>query len=837
MKPATPPNFLTLLDILEKAPEGLSAEDILEQFAQNSKPISRPTLNRLFTQGLAEGKIAASGLTTGRTYRKTDPLLVLPEAPEVDGNADIVSAFASRVWATADILRGVGVKQSEWPQHMMPFFALMILESRVRRLRQAAMDRFFEGGKTFDSKNENHVSTLRDYFTAYSPGRVVNATKHDGLLIDDEGLAKIASGGSSNIRGRLDSYLSAYDDQTQRLLGHGQQQEKYLGIDETIKMLSGKGAEQLTLWVHQWSLVDLKNYESHDITTLEEHIKRKWADISADTAGKHYTPHDLFLLVADLATDHFRRHPPKDTSLTVYDPTCGGGNMLYGVADRLKAQHPNMIIRERGQEFNASLFALAAVEARFRHDADIRYGDTLKDDQFTGEEFDLIVANPPYGVDWKSIHPIITKDETGRFPSNCLPPVSDGQHLFLQHIQHHLAEHGLGFSFCSGSTLFSGDAGGGESNARMKYFQTDDNVLGIIQLPKDEFFNTGINTYLWIFHKNKPEGLKNLAFFLDASNFATKMRKSLGSKRNELNEDARKLIVALVAQAEEDAKNLTHDKRDEFGKRKDVLGLVGHTENNSVSIQNQKESPLHLRLLHNDEICFNKIELELTKGNKPFEGELQTEKVDFSVTQNGNTLSMTSEMQLDSGIEALSQFSHDGDLDQKIRELQQDPKQVVSLLKEILLDNSVETKGIFKDMKDKKKKAEDRTLIWRGDTTRELISGKDNMGQAQLSVTCKIKKQKDGEEILETRLTLTKDTEKDTETIPFSSNKKENDQFKKSFLNKWVKEKHKILKEETGCEVNFNRLFPKSSENLSLSDVLKEIELLDAEIQRVGEKA
>lgn len=867
MSTANLPHLTVLLAALGEHPEGLTPDQLLEAMADRGTKISRPTLNRLLVQGRDAGKLVAAGLTTGRTYRLANEAeqnahqsITAPAKAQAGGLPDIVSAYGTRVWDTADVLRGVGIKQSEWSGHMMPFFALMLLEARIFQLRDEAMDELFGGGQEYNERNAEHLSDLRDYYTANTAG--TGSAKHEPLLFSGQGLAHIAKGGASGIEARLRNYLSGYDGNTQRLLGYGAStQEKFLGIDTTIKTLANKGSEHLFQWVKQWSLVDLRAYKSADITTLEEHIKRRWADISADTAGEHYTPTDLFHLVTELAVDHFERHPLDRDVMTVYDPTCGGGNMLFGVSDRLRelsnAQGKYMTVRALGQEINDTLYALAAVESQFRPNSDIRYGNTLTADHFTGEKFDLIVANPPYGVDWKGIEKDITKDATGRFPAHCRPPLSDGQHLFLQHILEHLNEGGLAFVFTSGSTLFSGDAGGGESNARFKYFQTDDDVLGVIQLPKDEFFNTGINTYLWIFKKNKPKALVGRAFFLDTSDLATKLRKSLGSKRNELNEQARAQVVKAVGAVEDQANVLLKAGRDDSGRRLPALGL--DRDSNTVDLA---QSRAILRLLDTDEVGYTKLELELTRGRPAWSGATTFKQADLRVLPQGlnedaaraalmtgeDCLRLSTTMPLDEAIEQVAKFEVAigvaDDLDERIQELQGDPKTLVASVKTYLGEHPVRVTGEPEAPKKTKDKAagtkcnqaldiawnvpgqpQERTLYCLA------LDRWQDVGRAALSVAVKIKTdKKSGEELLTLAVGLGPDMDKDTETVPFSRNSKERAKFEQAFLARWVKDPYVITKSTDGCEVNFNRLFPKTGERKTLAEVNAEIAALDAKL-------
>ena len=259
-----------------------------------------------------------------------------------------------------------------------------------------------------------------------------------------------------------------------------------------------------------WAEIDLKPFNNSEITTLEEHIKRKWADISAETAGEQYTPDDVIALIAEIIASKIEQ---SDTLLKIYDCTCGGGNMLFGVEDRIN-QKFKRLTQTYGQDWNDALYALAKIESRFRPDSKIEHGNTLVEDKFDNEEFDVVIANPPYGVSWKGYEKDITNDKTERF--KYLPSISDGQLLFMQHLISKLDAVGMGVVVHNGSTLFSGDAGSAESNIR-KWMLDSDIVEAVIQLPTNEFFNTGIYTYLWVLNKNKQGHHKDKVMLIDAS--------------------------------------------------------------------------------------------------------------------------------------------------------------------------------------------------------------------------------------------------------------------------------------------------------------------------------
>ena len=319
--------------------------------------------------------------------------------------------------------------------------------------------------------------------------------------------------------------------------------KEYLNLDGIIAELRKKGV--LLMYVTKWSQIDLSTYNNSEITTLEEHIKRKWADISAETAGEQYTPEDIIALIAEIVSAKI--NISHDDYVHLYDPTCGGANLLFGVADRLN-DIGYKYIAANGSEWNDALFALAKIESLFREDAEIKYGNTLTTLPFKGKEFDVVVANPPYGIPWKGYEKEIRNDQTGQFAF--FPSVSDGQLLFLQHNAWMLHEDsGIVIEVNNGSSLFSGDAGSGESNIR-KYLFDNDWVEAIIQMPSDEFFNTGIVTYLWILNKSKQVEHKDKVILINASDLWQPLKKNKGSKRKEMSPEHRKLIVDTLVRFE-----------------------------------------------------------------------------------------------------------------------------------------------------------------------------------------------------------------------------------------------------------------------------------------------
>lgn len=437
--------------------------------------------------------------------------------------------YESEIWSCADLLISSGIKQSKFPDYMMPFFALIMLEGRMRNEMRDVEE---TEGLIREENIEDFVEAFRDRECGYN----------DYIVRQGKTLSQICNN-DKTFEQDFSEYLAGFDAQLKELLGieRGTDDSKYLNLDGMIAELRKKGI--LMQYITKWAQIDLSPYNNSEITTLEEHIKRKWADISAETAGEQYTPEDIISLIAEIVAAKI--DIPKNDFVHLYDPTCGGANLLFGVADRLREGAGYQFIAANGCDWNDALYALAKIESLFRDNAEIKYGNTLTSLPFKEKEFDVIVANPPYGIPWKGYEKEIRDDQTGQFAF--LPSVSDGQLLFLQHNAWQLHENkGLVVEVNNGSSLFSGDAGSGESNIR-KYLFDNDWVEAIIQMPSDEFFNTGIVTYLWILNKDKSEDRRNKVILINAANLWQPLKKNKGSKRKEMNAEHRAAIVkALV---------------------------------------------------------------------------------------------------------------------------------------------------------------------------------------------------------------------------------------------------------------------------------------------------
>lgn len=437
--------------------------------------------------------------------------------------------YESKIWDVADLLLAAGIKQSDFPAYMMPFFALVMVEGRmintIKRVEK-------EYGITINDDAESFKELYDGEDCGYNEYIVMQGKTLQSICTND-----------STFEQDFAVYLKAFDDGLKQLLGieRDRTDQKFLNMDGIVAELRKKGI--LLQVASAWAQIDLAPYDNSAITTLEEHIKRRWADISASTAGEQYTPEDIISLISRIVA--LKVQKPKNQFLHGYDPTCGGANLLFGVSDRLH-ERGYKHIKTYGSELNDALYALAAIESRFRDMSVIKCGNTLTSVPFADMvgNFDFIVANPPYGTKWKGYEAEVKNDRLGQFPAG-LPAISDGQLLFMQHILWQLADDGIAVEVHNGSTLFSGDAGSGESNIR-RYIFDHDWVEAIIQMPQQEFFNTGIYTYLWIMNKNKPRERKDKVALIDGSSLWQPLKKSKGDKRREMGDGHQSRIVEAL---------------------------------------------------------------------------------------------------------------------------------------------------------------------------------------------------------------------------------------------------------------------------------------------------
>lgn len=670
-------------------------------------------------------------------------------------NQNNILQYESKIWATAELLRGVGFKESTFPEFMMPFFALMMVESRLVREADAVRDDF-----NLPDELNDFLEEVQDMGQGYN----------EYILKNNKSLIDIVKN-DKTFRTDFELYLKSFDPETQNLLGvnKGESEEKYLNITGKAGQLSKKGI--LFSFVKAWAEIDLKPFDNSEITTLEEHIKRKWADISAETAGEQYTPNDIISLIGEIVTHKLEKN---NEFVTIYDPACGGGNMLFGVEDKIK-EKINRPTATFGQDWNDALYALAKIESRFRNDSDIEYGNTLTSIKHIAKKFDVVVANPPYGVDWKGYEKDIKNDKTERFVA--LPSISDGQLLFAQHIVHQLDEKGIAVVVHNGSSLFSGDAGSGESQIRKHFFDTDI-VEAIVQLPTDEFFNTNIYTYLWIFNKNKPAEKKDKVMLINASDKFALLKKNKGKKRKEITPDFQKEIVETLENFQETDFAKVFDK-DFFYFNKQALMLTNLDENGKSFesyLDGKKSLKLDpIKITRDDETIFESFEITNFEGDF---ADLKTYNKDF--------------------------------IQAKISELDYKEQNLKIYTKEAIYSFDNEKETIIKESDGQ---------------IEELGCGKIIIKSSYKKAT-----KTQGEKIVIT-MELTPDYQKDYEIIPFSKDEEINQKNISDFMAKYINKPFELLDNTVGVEINFNKVFYKPETLKPLAEITAEIKALDDELK------
>ncbi len=678
--------------------------------------------------------------------------------------------YESKIWATADLLRGCGIKESEWPSFMMPFFALAMIESRLVRMFDDLKKEIGE-----DAFAKIHKDDLYDLIKDKGQGYNIFIFEKSQSLTD---ICK----NDKSFEIDFDAYLKGFDGETRDLLGvDASEGEKFLDIKGVITKLKAK--KVLFSYTKLWAEIDLKPFNNSEITTLEEHIKRKWADISAETAGEQYTPDDVIALIAEIIASKIEE---SDTLLKIYDCTCGGGNMLFGVEDRIN-QKFKRLTQTYGQDWNDALYALAKIESRFRPDSKIEHGNTLVEDKFYNEEFDVVIANPPYGVSWKGYQKDIENDKTDRF--KYLPSISDGQLLFMQHLISKLDSVGMGVVVHNGSTLFSGDAGSAESNIR-KWMLDSDIVEAIIQLPTDEFFNTGIYTYLWVLNKAKKAHQQDKVILIDASKKFAPLKKSKGSKRKEVDEVNRLDIVAtLNAFQDSDYSRVFEKEFFYFNKQAIMLTNIdeqGLTFEEQLPLVKDKSGEMkRVSSIKLPPIKIAQCDIVLTE---------------FSITKYDTLQYGDLSNYYMSAIKPLvSQFDY----------------------KEHPLVITTQDSKYYYD-------ADQETLI------KESGSTKEALGCGKIIITASYKKAtKKLAERIEVIVSLTADYQKDYELIPFHKDPATNQSAIEAFMARYVSKPFVFLENVVGVELNFNKVFYKPEILRSVNEISAEISVLDKALKKL----
>lgn len=435
---------------------------------------------------------------------------------------------ASLIWNIADILRG-GWKQYEYQNVILPLVVLKRIDSVLAPEKQKVI-------QTSNQMADRVSDSGLDNFLRSAAGRqFYNTSPYDfEKLLED----------SDNVYTNFQAYLDGFSPNIRDIVSK-------FGFDDQLKKL--KSNKILYLILKELDKVDLNpaSVSNHDMGYIFEELIRKFNEQSNETAGEHYTPREVIRLMTRLLLDPDASKIKGDSKIIeIYDPTCGTGGMLTISKEHILTDiNPGAKVYLYGQELNPQTYAIAKSDILIKgENADLIKGgsgehsedSTLSNDQFYDKQFDYVIANPPYGVDWKkdkdAVEAEAARGEAGRFPAGT-PAVSDAQLLFLQHmISKMRPSHEGGGRVAvvhNGSPLFTGAAGSGPSEIR-RWVLENDYLEAIIALPTNMFYNTGIATYIWVLSNRKVEERKGKVQLINASDIFHKLRKNLGDKNKEL---------------------------------------------------------------------------------------------------------------------------------------------------------------------------------------------------------------------------------------------------------------------------------------------------------------
>ena len=518
------------------------------------------------------------------------------------------------IWAIADKIREY-YKPHEYGKVILPMTVIKRFNDILAPTKDKVLE-VYEKVKTFD---------IKDPFLENASGySFYNTSKYDfQKLLND----------SENIETNFREYLNSFSENVQDILSNfdfdreisklANSDMLYLIIEEFNKPSSYLGAEKIT---------------AVDMGYIFEDLVRRFSESYDEQAGAHFTSRDIIYLMTDILIAEDREILTRESiAKTVYDMTMGTSQMLTCMTERLKELDKDADIKVFGQELNPETFAIAKADMLIRggDSNNMRQGNTLSDDKFQDFQFDYIISNPPFGIEWKvekkAVEDEHKKGDLGRFGVG-LPKISDGQMLFDLNGISKLKDTGRMAIIHNGSSLFTGSAGSGESEIR-KYMLENDWLEAIIQLPNDSFYNTGITTYIWIISKNKPEVRQGKVQLINASNMCEARRKSIGNKRVDITEKYRELVVQVYGEF----KNKTYEldgksceskifNNEEFGFNRIQIESPLYDENGNVVMKGKKIAPDTSKRDYENVPLTEDIEEYFEREVKPYNSEAWIDK-------------------------------------------------------------------------------------------------------------------------------------------------------------------------------------------------------------------
>ncbi|MAT04943.1 MAG: restriction endonuclease subunit M [Acidimicrobiaceae bacterium] len=477
-------------------------------------------------------------------------------ADVTSGNSDTIKNHAAFIWSVADLLRG-DYKQSEYGKVVLPLTVLRRFDCVLAPVKQDMLETY----EKVKGKVDNFAPIL-DALTAVDG--LWNTSRFDiPKLLDDP----------DNIRHNIQDYVAGFSPEAREILDRFEFASQITRLHKAglLYLVLGKFAE---IDLHPDRVSNL------EMGYLYEELIRRFSELSNETAGEHFTPREVIRLMVNLLFIEDDAVLSKaGAKATLYDPACGTGGMLSVAEDFVRSHNPQATLTVYGQELNSESYAICRSDMMLKgqNASNIKVGNSLKaydpedpgdqGDQHPNERFDYLLANPPFGVEWKKVadsvrHEHESKGFAGRYGAG-LPRINDGSFLFLQHMISKMKTPEQGGSrlaiVFNGSPLFTGAAGSGESEIR-RWIIEHDWLEAVVALPDQLFYNTGISTYFWIVTNRKSSNRKGKVQLIDARQSFTKMRKSLGEKRKEVSEQQIADIVRLYGNFDQQL-NDEDDKR------------------------------------------------------------------------------------------------------------------------------------------------------------------------------------------------------------------------------------------------------------------------------------
>ena len=502
------------------------------------------------------------------------------------------ASLSALIWSVADLLRG-DYKPHEYGRVILPFTVLRRLDCVLAPSKPAVLKELAE--------RESQGINPEPFLLRVAKLPFVNTSTLDmRTLIGDQ----------DNLAMNLASYIRGFSPAVRDVF------DRFLFGDQVLRLQKCGLLYQVT---EKFAHFDLHpdRVNNHDMGLAFEELIRKFAEISNETAGEHFTPREVIRLMVNLLfiEDDAVLTPGTPVVRAIYDPTAGTGGMLSVAGEHLLAHNPQAVLTMYGQELNDESYAICKADMLIKGQ-DVRNivpGNTLSDDGHAGQKFDYMLSNPPFGVEWKKVEKEVRREAeqmgfAGRFGPG-LPRISDGSLLFLLHLiakMRPAQDGGSRFGIVlNGSPLFTGAAGSGESEIR-RYVLENDLVEAIIALPTDMFFNTGISTYVWILSNRKPAHRRGTVQLIDASSLWRKMRKSLGSKRKEMSDEDIAIVTRVFA-AHQEARLATVTAAD--GTVRTVVVMDGDTPSDAPEGGSVKLAPM-ARVFRNEAFGYRTITVE-----------------------------------------------------------------------------------------------------------------------------------------------------------------------------------------------------------------------------------